>query len=172
VVRGTTLTGSFNPITPANYTSTSYTDNVQFNPNSSAITTYLYKVRASDGSNWSGFSNLDLATAIIWTTDPIQPQSTIVTAQHLLELRDAVNAVRLAAENSLITNWQPGLAVQQPIKAVHITELRGYLDEALVAINPPAQPPYTDPNLAGGGTTLIKKAHIEELRRRTRHRTP
>jgi hypothetical protein len=172
LVRGTTLSGSFNPVTPANYTPTSYTDNVSFNSYGSTITTYLYKVRASDGSNWSGFSNLDLATAIIWTDDPIQPQATIVRAQHLLELRDAVSAVRLAAEKPPVTNWQPGLAVQQQIKAVHITELRSNLDEALAAINPPAQPPYTDPNLTGGGVTNVKKDHVDQLRGRVRHRMP
>lgn len=172
VQRGTTLNGAFSPVTPPNHTATSYTDSVQFNTNSSTITTYLYKVRASDGSTWSSFSNLDLATAIIWTDDSIQPQTTIVRAQHLLELRDAVNAVRLAAEIAPVTNWQPGLAAQQQIKAVHITELRTNLDEALVAINPPAQPPYTDPNLTGGGVTKVKKDHVDELRRRVRHRPP
>jgi hypothetical protein len=172
VQRGATLNGTFSPITPPNQATSPYTDSsVPFNYNSSTITTYLYKVRASDGSNWSPFSNLDLATAIIWTDDQIQPQSTVVRAQHLLEMRDAVNAVRLAAEKSTITNWQSGLAVQQQIKAVHVTELRTNLDEALNAINPPPQPAYTDPNLTGGRTTNVKKAHVEDLRRRVRHRS-
>ena len=43
--------------------------------------------------------------------------------------------------------------------------------QALDAINPPVQPGYTDPNLTGGNTTPIKKAHIEELRQRMRHRS-
>jgi hypothetical protein len=172
VRRGTTLNGSFLPITPQNQTATSYTDSVSFNTNSSTVTTYLYKVWASDGTNWSSFSNSDFATAIIWTDDPIQQGVTTVKAQHLLELRDAVNAVRMAAEKTAVTNWQQGLAAQQPIKAVHVTELRSYLDEALGAINPPAQPGYTDPNLTGGGTTVIKKAHVDELRRRVRPRAP
>jgi len=171
VQKGTTLNGLFVAITPQNQSATTYTDSVPFNNSPTAIT-YLYKVRASDGSTWSSFSNLDLATAIIWTEDQIQPGVTTPKAQHLLELRDAVNAVRVAAEKTVVTNWQPGVAVQQQIKAIHITEIRSNLDEALSAINPPAQPPYTDPNLAGGGTTNIKKAHVEELRRRVRHRTP
>jgi len=167
VDRGGTLSGSFFPITPTNQTAISYTDSVLFN----TTITYLYKVRASDGTNWSAFSNLDLATTIAWTDDPIQRRLTTVKAQHLLELRNAVNAVRTAAEKSTVTNWQPGVAQQQSIKAVHITELRSYLDEALGAINPPAQPGYTDPNLTGGGTTQIKMAHVDELRRRVRHRS-
>jgi hypothetical protein len=82
-----------------------------------------------------------------------------------------VNAVRVAAEKATVVSWQPGLAAQQQIKAVHVTELRTNLDEALGAINPPSQPQYTDPNLTGGGTTTIKKAHVEDLRRRVRHRS-
>lgn len=171
VQKGTALNGSFLPITPQCQTATSCTDSVSFNTNSSTVNTYLYKVRASDGTNWSPFSNLDLATAIIWTDDQIQRGVTTVKAQHLLELRDAVNAVRIAAEKTAVTNWQPGVAQQQPIKAVHITELRSYLDEALGAINPPAQPGYTDPNVTSGGTTQIKMAHVDELRRRVRHRS-
>jgi len=172
VDRGATLTGPFSPVTPPNQSLPSYTDMVPFNTNSLTVNTYLYKVRASDGTNWSPFSNLDFATAIIWTDDPIQQRVTMVKAQHLLELRAAVNAVRLAAEKPQVTNWQSGLAAQQPIKAVHITELRSYLDEALGAINPPAQPGYTDPNLTGGGTTQIKMVHVDELRRRVRHKSP
>ncbi|MEK6324700.1 MAG: fibronectin type III domain-containing protein [Acidobacteriota bacterium] len=172
VWRGNTINGSFTRITQPDTTATFYTDSsVTFNSNSSSVTTYLYKVRALDNNgNTSPFSNLDLATAIIWTEDQIQQGVTTVKAQHLLELRDAVNAVRVAAEKSTVASWQPGLAAQQQIKAVHVTELRTNLDEALGAINPPAQPQYTDPNLTGGGTTNIKKAHVDDLRRRIRHR--
>jgi hypothetical protein len=61
-------------------------------------TTYLYQVREVDGSNNVGPpSNLDLATTILFTDDPVVARSTVIKAVHLTELRTAVNAVRAAA---------------------------------------------------------------------------
>ncbi len=51
-----------------------------------ANTAYLYKVRAVDGSsNRSASSNIDLATTVIFTDDPLVAGSTIVKAVHLTE---------------------------------------------------------------------------------------
>jgi hypothetical protein len=47
------------------------------------------------------------------------------------------------------------------VKAIHITELRTFLDAARAAIGVPALT-YTDPSLGAG--YVIKDAHIEDLR--------
>src|SRR5258708_38259081 len=63
-----------------------------------ANTAYLYKVRAVDGSsNRSPSSNIDLATTVIFTDDPLVAGSTIVKAVHLTELRTAVPAAPTAS---------------------------------------------------------------------------
>jgi hypothetical protein len=56
-------------------------------------TTYFYKVSAEDGANQVlGESNVDLATTVLFTDDPLTAQVTVVRAAHVDELRIAVNA--------------------------------------------------------------------------------
>jgi hypothetical protein len=139
----------------SNVNTTSFTD-----AGAGSGITYLYRVRAADAANtsFSGYSNIDLATTIIFTDDPLF-SGAIVKAQHFTELRQAVNAVRTAANLSLF-NWteviQPGVT----IKAAHIQELRDNLNLARNALGFSAQP-YTD-NPIGSGVT-IKKAHVDEI---------
>ena len=57
--------------------------------------------------------------------------------------------------------WSP----RTTIRAVHITELRTYLDNAATALGFGTSP-YTDPGLTTG--LVIKRIHIEELRQRIR----
>jgi hypothetical protein len=59
----------------------------------------------------------------------------------------------------------PALTAGNTIKAVHITELRGYFDEAALCLGYSTSP-YTDPGLTAG--MVIKRIHIEELRQRIR----
>ena len=55
----------------------------------------LYRVRGVDANNnVSAYSNVDLATTILFTNDPLIAGVTVVKAQHFTELRSAVNAVR------------------------------------------------------------------------------
>jgi hypothetical protein len=127
-----------------------------------ANTAYLYRVIAVYGASDQGpASAIDLATTITFTDDPIVAGSTPVRAEHVTELRTAVNAVRAAkglAPGSFTNPVVPGAT----IKALDVTELRSNLDTALTALGlrPPA---YTDPALAPGD--LIKAAHLQELRR-------
>lgn len=120
---------------------------------------YLYEVRSLSGGNGSAFSNVDLATAMIFSDDPIVAGTTIVKATHLADLRTAVNAVRTLAVLSQTTftdTAQAGLV----IKAVHITELRTALDQARSKIGLSALS-YTDATLSA---TTIKAVHIQEVR--------
>jgi hypothetical protein len=144
----------------ANVTSTTYSDS-----NVSSGTTYMYRVRAvDDKGSVSAYSNSDLATTISFTDDPIVAKQTIVKAQHLTELREAVNAVRVFAGLTAAT-WTDASARGLAIKAIHITELRTQLDQALRSIGITSGS-YTDPGLATGYE--IKKVHFEELRQRAK----
>lgn len=130
----------------------------------SANTTYLYRVRAFDAAgNPSVYSNIDLATTLLFTDNPLVASAagTFVKAAHLTELRQAVNAVRVAAGLAAVTWTDPTLSGIF-IKAVHLQELRNNLNPALTTLGFTA-PTYTDPTLTAG-STVIKKAHIEELR--------
>jgi len=94
-----------------------------------AGTTYLYKVRAVDGSsNPSALSNVDAATTMLFNDEPLTI-GMFIRAVHLTQLRSAVNAMRAAAGLSAasFTDADPHLV---PPKAVHITELRSALDAA------------------------------------------
>lgn len=123
----------------------------------SANTTYLYRVRAIDGANPSGYSNFDLATTIVFTDDPVVATSTIVKAAHLTQLRTAVNAVRTSAGLAALGSDPtigPGLA----IRAQHITTLRTALNEARTVIGVAALS-FTDTP-----PVIVKAVHVQELR--------
>jgi hypothetical protein len=123
-----------------------------------ANTTYLYRVRTIDGDgDPSAFSNIDAATTIVFTDDPVVAFTTKIKAIHLTELRSAVNAMRAAAGLAPLGN-DPTIAIGSAIKAQHITDLRTALDAARAAADLPALT-YTDP-----APTLIQTTHVQQLR--------
>ena len=134
---------------------TSFTDN-SVSPGSA----YAYSVRARNATGVSGDSAWDFATTMAFTNDPIVAGSTSIRQVHITELRTAVNAIRAAVllpPFSFAPFDPAGL-----LKAVDFTDLRLALDGARTAVSlPPAT--YTDPTFTPG-TTLIKSAHITELR--------
>lgn len=126
-------------------------------------TAYLYRVRAVDTSGYfSPYSNVDLATAVTFLDDPLASAAPI-KAQHLVELRQAVNAVRVTAGLGP-ASWTDAAPQGARIKALHVQELRTMLDQALAALNLPIQS-YTDPNLTNA---RVKKEHFEQLRQRVK----
>ncbi len=129
-------------------------------------TSYLYRVRAVDGSGLTSQpSNIVLGTAVTFTDNPLVAGITMIKAQHILELRQAVNAVRTLAGLPNAA-WTDSTLTPQVtlVKAVHVQELRDKLDEALIALLI-APPQFTDQPLATGASgTQIKKVHVEELR--------
>jgi len=126
----------------------------------SSGTTYLYKIRAvSSMGGYSNFSNVDLATTVEFSDDPLQPGFTTVQAAHMLELRDAVNAVRAAAglaPSSFTDVVLGGVA----LKASHLLELRAALDAARSSIGVPGIV-YTNMITVG---TLVRAVDLSELR--------
>ncbi|MBD0369936.1 MAG: fibronectin type III domain-containing protein [Pyrinomonadaceae bacterium] len=159
VERSQSVGGSFTQLTP-NPTTTSFTDN-----GVTSGVAYLYRVRAVDSVGLpTAASNLDLATAITFTDDPLVANSTVIKAQHLVELRQAVDAVRVLAGLQAAT-WTDPSPQGVFIKKLHIEELRANLDQALTALSLSTQS-YTDPTLTTA--TAVKKVHFDELRQRVK----
>jgi hypothetical protein len=102
-----------------------------------------------------------------FTNDTLVAGVTTAKAQHIIELRQAVDALRAVA-GQVSASWanstlSPASTV---IKAVHITELRTNLENVAVLLGYPAAT-YTDQALGSG--VVIKRVHIEELRQRIRN---
>ena len=149
--------GSWARIGPSS--STSYSDTTV-----SAGTAYLYKISAENSSDVvQGYTNVDLATTVMFTDDTITVSSTLIKAVHVTELRTAINAVRAAAGLGSAT-WTNSSLSGAWIKAVDISELRPALGDAINILGLTA-PNYTDTNLVGA---TVKKAHIDELRQRVK----
>jgi hypothetical protein len=130
----------------------------------SAGAAYLYRVRAVDTlGNFSTYSTVDLATAISFADDPLNPSGTRtpIRAQHVTQLRQAINAVRALA-NLPAAGWTNTVQAGAVVRAVDVQELRSNLDQARSTLGLAAAA-YSDQPL-GVGNTLIKKTHIEELR--------
>ena len=158
VERANNLNGTFT-VLDSNVTTTSYSDTTV-----SSVNAYIYRVRAANSSGGvSQYGNVDIATAIAFTDASLVAGSTLIKAAHIAELRQAVDAMRLATNLPAVTWTDSNLAAAQ-IKAAHVQELRTNVDQVLVAvgITPGA---YTDSSLPG---VEIKKIHIDELRQRVR----
>ena len=158
--------GSYALLGTTSSSSTSLTDS-----GASSGTAYLYKVCAADSSGAcvSNYSNVALGTTVSFATDPTiytetenPGNGTTIKHQHITELRAAVNAVRTLAGLSTIS--VPNPATGDVIHATDVSDLRSALHAALSALGL-YDGTYTDPTLAtGSGGTIIKKAHITELR--------
>jgi hypothetical protein len=136
---------------------TSYTDMT-----AAASTSYLYRVKARNTSGSSVYSNIDLATTVIFVNDPLVAQVTIIQAVHLTQNRQAVNAVRaLASLAPQVWTDDPLTPGVTPVRRVHVQELRSGLTPALSALSRPA-PTFTDPVLTTA--TAVKVQHVQELR--------
>ena len=101
----------------------------------------------------------------VFTDDTIMVGQTTAKAQHIIELRQAVDAMRAVAGLTGAPWTDPALAPGNTIKAIHILDLRTYLDDAATRLGYSTSP-YTDPSLTTGYS--IKRIHIEELRQRIR----
>ena len=158
VERAPNLGATFSVVN-SNVTTTTYSDTTV-----TSINAYLYRVRSADAvGNLSPPSTIDVSTAISFTDDPLSVDTTIIKAQHVTELRQAVNAVRAAA-NLTAATWTDSSLTNVTIKAVHIQELRTNLDQALTALGLSTSA-YTDASLAG---VAIKKVHVDEIRQRVK----
>ncbi|MBI2822630.1 MAG: DUF11 domain-containing protein [Acidobacteria bacterium] len=157
--RKTGAGGSFVLIKTLAANATSYLDT-----GLSSSTSYVYRVSATNAAGDSAYSNEATATTPatpVFTDDQLIAGVTKVRAIHVVELRQAVNAVRACAGLAAAA-WTDTSLVGVLVKAIHIQELRDQLNAALTPLGKPL-PAYTDDPLVAG-VTPIKKAHVKELR--------
>jgi hypothetical protein len=160
VERAPTLTGPFSTVGP-NVTGTSFTDTT-----AASGAAYLYRVRAVGPSGAaSAFSNTDLATTVLFTDHPLFP-GVLIRAEHVSQLRQAVDAVRAAAELPAVNWTDPNLSTAVFVKAAHLQELRTNLDQALSRLGLPTDS-YTDTALTPD-FTLSRAVHWQEIRDRVK----
>ena len=99
-----------------------------------------------------------------FTDDPLTAGVTRAKAQHVVELRQAVDAMRAVAGLPQAQLTDPILvSFMTPVRAAHVNEVRTYLEEAAAGLGY-AKATYTDPNL--GGSSVVRAVHIEELSQR------
>jgi len=123
---------------------------------------YLYRVRAVfSGGGLSDFSNRDLALTHIFTDDPLNPNGarTTIRANHFTEIRDAINALRIAV-GLPVFGWnqetpQSGIV----IRASHYNDSRDALAQALGQLGLPG--PQASSASIG---TRVTSQPVQELR--------
>jgi hypothetical protein len=102
----------------------------------------------------------------VFTDNTLLAGVTTAKAQHIIELRQAVDALRAVAGLQPAAWPDATLApTSAVVKAIHIRELRTHLDDAATRLGYSTSP-YTDPALAT--SFIIKRVYMEELRQRIR----
>jgi hypothetical protein len=127
----------------------------------SAGNVYVYKVRAIDTGGNSIYSTPDVATTFVFADDPLLPV-TQIKAVHVMQLRQAVNALRTAAGLSAATFADPVLSSTTSIRAVHFQELRTALNQARTPLGV-GSVAFTDAALVPAATK-VRAVHLTELR--------
>jgi photosystem II stability/assembly factor-like uncharacterized protein len=127
-----------------------------------AGTAYLYKVRAIGPSGeTSPYSNVDVATTIVFTDDPLQAGVTVVKAVHVNEVRTAINAMRAAAGQGAYSFAATITGGTTVISASHLLELRTVLDAVRLTL---AQGALSYSHTITAGTTAVSAVDITEIR--------
>lgn len=124
-----------------------------------AGTSYLYKMRAVVGYTAGAESNIDVATTVIFTDDPLVVGTTKVKAIHITQLRTAAGAIRQLAGLGAAT-FTDATLTGVLAKSVHVTELRTAVTAARTALTLPAA---TFTNSAAAGT-VIAATDVTQLR--------
>jgi len=155
--RSESMSGPFINTGPSS--KTSFTDSV-VEPSHA----YVYRVRAFGKDDKqrdvsSEPSNMAMGTAITFEPDQLKGQR--IKAQHVDDVRKAIDAVRNVA-NMPPANWARPVLNGAIVRAADVLELRSKLKEALSALNIEPQP-YTDFDLIGR-VSVVRAVHIEELR--------
>jgi hypothetical protein len=149
--------------TPA---STTFTDSFA----ATTVSSFLYRVRAVDSANsYSGYSNTDLATKIVFTDASLQAGATI-KADHIRQLRTAIASVRLLAElppyawsENIVASSEATAGNPATIaKKIHIDELKTALDPALLALSI-GLTPVPDPQITAHVTKILA-SHVNNIR--------
>jgi hypothetical protein len=169
-----TLTGAFvnlSTVTMGGSSASWVYTNGPGDPSTITVTTPAHSVGAvqidvtpTSGSAYSR-TNAFAYLPTVFTDDSITVGQTTAKAQHILELRQAIEALRAIEALGVVPWTDPTLAPGTAIRATHRLELRRFLDDAATRLGF-STPAYTDPALTSG--FVIKRIHIEELRQRIR----
>ena len=120
-------------------------------------------VRDAAGNTAAAGMTVTLSGTFTFTDDPLAVQTTPDRAVHIMELRAAIDSVRVARGLGTFGWTDPTLTPgSTPVKALHVTELRTALNQAYQAAGR-AVPTYTDPSVVAGAV-VIKALHLSELR--------
>lgn len=130
---------------------TSFTDGGR-----AAETTYVYRVRSADASNFSSYSATDVATTDSTESHVIAPGMTI-RAAHMIYARNRVNAFRAAAG---LSAYVYSNAVSGTVKAVDVNELRTAFATARLANGLTGSVWFTDSITPA---VRIKAVHLDEI---------
>ena len=167
------LTGSFANLSSVNFGGSPATFSYTNGTSEITVTTPSHVVGAVDinlvppsGPTYSK-TNAFAYLPTVFTDDTLVVGQTTARAQHIIELRQAVDALREVAGDTPAAWTDATLSpFSMIIKAVHIQELRTNLDAVALQLGYSTSP-YTDPSLGAG--VMIKRIHIEELRQRIRN---
>jgi hypothetical protein len=119
---------------------------------------YLYRVRAFNGTTESADSSSDLATTVIFTDANLIGAA--VKAAHFTELRTAANALRTLAGMGGGSFTDAALTSALSVKRLHVTELYTALNAGRTTLLLPLAP---EPAITAG-VTSIQAAHLMTLR--------
>lgn len=138
-------------------------------------TTYSASIEASSAAHYRvvavdmyGNEATSVTRAVVDLADaPVTP-STTIAGVHVKTLREAVRKLQASAGLvSTFTDPNDDALAGLRVKAVHLSELRSFLTQALSAIGVPPFPSFTDPQIVPG-STIVRAVHFEELRERMR----
>ncbi|PYQ31945.1 MAG: hypothetical protein DMF56_02270 [Acidobacteria bacterium] len=146
----------------APFTSVTTTANLFYTDASVAAGTgYRYQILALDACPLSlGYSNPELVVPFSWT-DPSLSPGAIVRANHLTELRNAVNAARAALGWAALT-FNGTITPGQTVLRSHLIDIRTALDAVRTGAGMAAAS-YNDPTVTVN-VTPIRAVHILDLR--------
>jgi hypothetical protein len=131
---------------------------LQTGPNVLTIT-----ARDAAGNTATDTVTVALLSGFTFTDDPVAAQSTPDKAVHVLELRAAIDSVRVARGLAAFVWTDPTLTPgSTAFKVIHVTELRTALNQAYQAAGQ-TLPTYTDPAIVAR-VTVVKAIHLNELR--------
>ncbi|HEX8174149.1 MAG TPA: fibronectin type III domain-containing protein [Pyrinomonadaceae bacterium] len=129
---------------------------------------YLYQVRAVNAAGVASPYKADIATAIVFTDE--LANTTPIKAKHLVELRQAVNAVRRLAglPDATWTYPEPVSEPSQQRRGIYledVTDLRTNLQPALQALGIDEEYPANPPLVRVG---IVNKEHFQQIRDRVK----
>jgi hypothetical protein len=156
VARQDLITLAYTTLNPGGSAGLVYSDN-----SVSVNKSYLYKVRAVAPST-GPYSTPDLATVVVYANPTLTAGSSVVSAQDLIDMRSAAQAVRTLANQGVFSFTDPAIiAGVTAISAVHQSELRTVVNSALSTLSLTAIG-YTNPTPTIGA--VISAADMNDLR--------